>query len=182
MMSLSCAPVTDLDVRTHTRRDPVMSKVLDFIQNGWPHKYEPTPEFQPFYRRSTELSCESGCILWGSRVVIPPTLRNQVLNELHQVHPDMTRMKALARSYVWWPSMDRTIEERVNACSDCQHNQRMPASTPLHPWEATDKPWTRLHIDYAGPFLGKMFLILVDSYSKWIEAFPTTNSTSTTTI
>ena len=58
----------------------------------------------------------------------------------------------------------------------------MPAAAPLHPWEATDKPWTRLHIDYAGPFLGKIFLILVDSYSKWMEAFPTTNSTSTTTI
>ena len=43
-------------------------------------------------------------------------------------------------------------------------------------------PWTRLHIDYAGPFLGRMFLLVADSYSKLIEAFPMSNSTSTATI
>ena len=26
-----------------------------------------------------------------------------------------------------------------------------------------------MHSDFAGPFMGKMFLIVVDSYSKWFE-------------
>ena len=90
----------------------------------------------------------------------------------------MTRMKALARSYVWWPSMDAHIEHTVSS----QLHQRAPAAAPLHPWENTGIPWTRLHIDYAGSFLGRMFLLVADSDSKWIEAFPMSNSTSTATI
>lgn len=33
-----------------------------------------------------------------------------------------------------------------------------------------------------GPFLNKYFLIIVDSYSKWVEVFPTTTITTSFTI
>jgi hypothetical protein len=39
------------------------------------------------------------------------------------------------------------------------------------------KPWTRLHVDYAGPFLGKMFLVLIDSHSKWMDVYPMNTTT-----
>ena len=48
----------------------------------------------------------------------------------------------------------------------CQMNQSMPASVPIHHWERTTKPWVRIHIDFEGPYLGKMFLVLTDTYSK----------------
>jgi hypothetical protein len=34
------------------------------------------------------------------------------------------------------------------------------------------------YIDYAGPFLGKMFLIMVDAFSKWLEVHPMNVATS----
>ena len=37
----------------------------------------------------------------------------------------------------------------------------------MHPWEYPSKPWSQIHIDFAGPFLGSMFLVIVDAYSKW---------------
>jgi len=43
-------------------------------------------------------------------------------------------------------------------------------------------PWQRVHIDFAGPFMGKMFLIVVDSHSKWIEVEMMSNITSEATI
>ena len=46
----------------------------------------------------------------------------------------------------------------------------MPPKAPIQPWEWPEKPWTRLHIDHAGPVLGKMLLVIVDAHSKWIEA------------
>ena len=55
-------------------------------------------------------------------------------------------------------------------------------SSPLHPWEWPQKPWSRLHIDYAGPFLGKMFLVTVDAYSKWLEVQVVNTATSHVTI
>ena len=47
----------------------------------------------------------------------------------------------------------------------------------MHPWEWPTKPWARLHIDHAGPFHGKLFLIIVDAHSKWIDV-QIVNSTS----
>ena len=118
----------------------------------------------------------------GNRVVIPSALRDKVLKDLHQSHPGMSKMKALARSYFWWPEMDKNIENVVKSCQKCQINQAMPHQAPVHNWKNTRTSWVRVHIDYAGPYLGKMFLIIVDSYSKWIDVFPTSSATSKSTI
>ena len=80
-------------------------------------------------------------------------------------------MKALARSYFWWPSLGEMIETCVKQCKTCQVNQSMPASAPIHHWEPTAKPWVRIHIDFARPYLGKMFLVLTDGYSKWMDIY-----------
>ncbi|XP_061105010.1 uncharacterized protein K02A2.6-like [Conger conger] len=91
-------------------------------------------------------------------------------------------MKGLARSYVWWPKMDQDLEEKVKACTQCQTNQHSPAPAPLHPWEWPGRPWSRLHVDFAGPFMGQMFMIMVDAHSKWIEAHIMSNITAPVTI
>ncbi|XP_042143350.1 uncharacterized protein K02A2.6-like [Ixodes scapularis] len=86
-------------------------------------------------------------------------------------------MKELARSYVWWPEVDADIEYRVRSCDTCQQQQSLPGPAPLHPWSWPTRPWQRLHLDFAGPFQGRHFLVSVDSHSKWPEVF-VMNSTS----
>ena len=66
-------------------------------------------------------------------------------------------MKGLARSFVWWPEMDSDLENKVKLCLSCQQNQKTPKVAPLHPWEWRQKLWSRLHIDYVGPYLEKFF-------------------------
>ena len=58
----------------------------------------------------------------------------------------------------------------------------MPAMAPPHPWEWPERLWARLHLDYAGPFLSQMFLLLVDDDSKWMEIIPVHAATSSATI
>ena len=67
-------------------------------------------------------------------------------------------------------------------CDPCQLHNKSPASAPLHPWEWPDKHWTRIHIDFAGPFQGKMLLIAIVATSKWIETYIMTSTTSFATI
>ena len=55
---------------------------------------------KPYFARREELSVHAGCLLCGSRVVIPPQGREEVVNILHESHPRIGGMKSLARSYV----------------------------------------------------------------------------------
>ena len=64
----------------------------------------------------------------------------------------------------------------------CQQIPKSPAASPLHPWEWPQEPWSRLHIDYAGPSRDKMLLIIVDAHSKWIYVHVTSSSTTSVTI
>ena len=61
--------VTAADIRTWTRKDPNLSKVLQYIMQGWPSHCD--PDLNTFAAKKPELSAYEGCILWGSRVVVP---------------------------------------------------------------------------------------------------------------
>ena len=73
-------------------------------------------QFKPYLYQKNELSVESDCLIWGNRVIIPFHLRNKNITELHENHPGIVRMKALARSYVWWIGIDIEIENTVKSC------------------------------------------------------------------
>ena len=150
---LAYSPVTSSDIRNWTRRDSKLSRVLQNVQQGWPRDGDPTLE--PYSSRQLELSSYDGCILWGTRIIIPRPGRESVLQELHEGHPGITKMKALARMYVWWPGINADIEKSVRLCRKCQEVQSSPPVAPLNPWKWPTRPWARLHMDSAGPFLGK---------------------------
>ncbi|KAG5865076.1 hypothetical protein JTB14_031762 [Gonioctena quinquepunctata] len=155
------------EIAKKTKEDRILSKVSFWIQTGWTDDENRVPEeLKQFWQQRNELSMYNGCSLWGNRVIIPSIETNQVLQILHAMHPGIVRMKALARSHVWWPGLDADIERLVRGCSVCQENRNMPPKAVLHPWEKTREPWTRLHIDFAGRTQGSLFSIVVDSFSK----------------
>ena len=175
---LSDSPITACQIRTSTNQDLSMTKIVQFVQQGWPSSC-PAEELRPFFERKTELSPFEGCLLWGARVA---PCREAVLAELHEGHPGASRMKGLARMYVRWPGVTKEIEEAVRHCPQCQQHQSSPPAAPLQPWTWPTRPWARLHLDYAGPVEGKMILIIIDAHSKWIEAICTSNTTSNAVI
>ena len=105
-------------------------------------------------------------------------MHSQVLKSLHSNHPGITRKKVIARSYFWWAGLDKAIE---GLGKSCQANQANLATGPLHPWIWPETPWKRVHVDFAGPYLGHMFFVAVDAHSKWpeVEVMSTTTSEKT---
>ena len=65
----------------------------------------------------------------------------------------------------------------MKSCKSSKINQSVPAKVAIHLWEKTAAPWMRIHIDFVGPFLGRMFLIIYNSFLKWIDEIPMTNIT-----
>ena len=115
-------------------------------------------------------------------MVVPRQGQEFILSELHGGHPGVSRMKAVARGLVWWPGLDGMVEEVVKNCSECQQAQPLPATEPMQPWSWPTRPWSRLHMDFAGPMDGRMFLVVVDANTKWLEVIPMKTATALTTV
>ncbi|XP_052751504.1 uncharacterized protein K02A2.6-like [Galleria mellonella] len=168
---LTVLPVTFQKIKEATAKDLELQKLYQDIQSG-----------TNYTKGLHEFSIQSNCIFYGIRIVIPKQLQPAILQELHTAHTGIVKMKALARSYVWWKNIDADIERMVNECKPCCLLQKNPTKIPIHSWEYPKEPWSRIHIDYAGPFFDQYFLIVVDAYTKWLEVIPTTSITTTTTI
>ena len=91
-------------------------------------------------------------------------------------------MKSVARSFMWWPGLDKCIESLAKACTSCHAVKSAPPSVPLRPWVWPSKPWQRVHLDFAGPFQGALFLIAVDAFSKWPEVRAMSSTTVPVTL
>lgn len=96
---------------------------------------------------------------------------------MHHNHLGIVKSKAVARSYMWWPNIDREIETLIQQCHACQTVLSVPASAPIHPWPLASGPWQRVHVDFAEKNR-KCFLLVVDSYAKWPAIFEMTKITS----
>ena len=107
-------------------------------------------------------------LLYGERVVISKTLQKRILKDFLVGHPGKNRMKSLMRSYVYWPKMDLDISNMVDACKSCALAAKVPLIT-YKPLPKTDQPWSRIHMDFAGPMEDVYYFIVVDSYTKWPE-------------
>ncbi|KAJ0172395.1 hypothetical protein K1T71_001098 [Dendrolimus kikuchii] len=161
-------PITFKRVAKETEKDALLSKIKGYIMFGWPSSVQ-TDEEKCYFDRKQHLVVELGCLIYKYRIIIPSSLQEQVLSEIHEGHLGINKMKNIARNYVYWPYLDKHIEETCRSCDACRTVRDSPAHAPLHPWEFPLYPWQRLHADFADCG-GKRYLIVVDAHSKWIEA------------
>lgn len=168
-------------VKQETAKDIELSKVFKAIQTENFSGLDKNA-FKPFINRSSELSIEFGVIMWGYRIVIPSKLRHKLLQSVHASHFGIVKTKSLARSFMWWPGIDSDLEDMIKNCTACLSVRPDPPKAPLIPWEATDRVWSRIHIDFAGPIKKNYFLIISDSHSKWPEVFRTKEITTSFTV
>nr|XP_029732739.1 uncharacterized protein K02A2.6-like [Aedes albopictus] len=163
-----------------TRRDPALSRVVNYVKTGWPTNVQ-DPELKKFFVRRTELIVEEEVLMWGYRIVAPAKLRTFLLQELHSTHMGIVKMKSLARNYFWWPNIDKDIEDLGKRCEQCIQFRPESGNVPISPWKLCSRPFERVHIDHL--FLkNKNFLILTDSYSKWVEVYLVSSLTTKETI
>lgn len=169
-------PVRAENVARETVKDPHLGKIVRLLEAGQSLAREGYKAPEVEYRLATN------CLVFEHRVIIPPSLRQAILDDLHAAHLGIVKMKGLARSFVYWPGIDTDIEHAVKSCINCAKHAHAPPKFREHHWEYPRGPWERIHVDYAGPVAGKMLLIIVDAYSKWLEVKVTNTMTANATI
>ncbi|KAK7099608.1 hypothetical protein V1264_003723 [Littorina saxatilis] len=159
--------MTVQEVRDATQQDDTLENLMCAVQSGrW------DCNLTEYARFKDELSVHDGVILRGHRLIIPASLQRKVVEIAHQSHQGIVKTKKLIREKVWFPGIDKMVEEIVKTCIPCQASYPGPSvrepviSTPL-----PSEPWVSIAIDFAGPFpTGDYVMVVTDEYSRYPEA------------
>ncbi|CAH8655864.1 unnamed protein product [Dicrocoelium dendriticum] len=109
-------PLTAADIRRETAHDPVLRQAIAYVQTRWPN-ITFSGELKHLFQRRDSLSVVDSCLMTADRVIVPVHLRQAVLRQFHSAHPGISRMKAIARSFVYWPGIDSDMEHSKNHLS-----------------------------------------------------------------
>ena len=128
-----------------TAEDEVLVEVVKMVQ-GKSYK-----KIESFERVKNEISlAKDGLLLRGNRVVIPEVYQKRVIKIAHSGHMGIVKTKQLVRSHVWFPNIDKQVEEVVKGCHKCQINTDTTKFEPSCPSEMPDSPWSLVSVDFYG--------------------------------
>ncbi|XP_060881536.1 uncharacterized protein K02A2.6-like [Metopolophium dirhodum] len=176
--------ISDLDICEEIKKDTIIKQVFFSVFTGqWPTDIKKvSEELKPYFNRKDQFSIEQGLLFWGHRLVIPSKFRTELLTELHSTHLGVIKMKSIARSFIWWPGIDLEIEGITKRCELCLIHSENPPKAVLHSWPWPDGPSLRVHLDFLGPVNKRMFLVIIDAFSKWVYVKFMPNITTFSTI
>jgi transposase InsO family protein len=165
------------DLVSHTRKCPELRRLAEAIRTGCFNE----PDVRCYKAISDELSVQDGLVIRGSRLVVPISLRAKAVNAAHGVHLGIVRTKSLLREHYWWPGLDKMVEDKVGKCQVCRMAKPQNRNFRTH-WPRPEGPWTRVHVDFAGPIEGQYLLVIVDAYSGYPEVHLTKDMLSSTVV
>ena len=174
-------PISDVklvELRELNCNDPTMQQLHRYAMEGWPqHKRDVNPSIKSFWNVRSDIHVTNGILLKDNRFVIPFAWRTDILQKLHSSHCGIEKTKANARTTVFWPGMNKHIEDIVSCCEKCLKYQSKQTKEPMQTREIPILPW---QIVTSGVLEHKNqnYLVVIDYYSKYIEAIRLNGKTS----
>ncbi|XP_055915467.1 uncharacterized protein K02A2.6-like [Eupeodes corollae] len=163
-------PASDLKIEeiwTEQQRDLTLSKIASYTLNGWPEKNKLPNILQPYFAVRDEIANENGLLMRGCRLIIPASMRQDILGRLHAGHQGITKCRARARESVWWPGLSTDIAEMINRCSVCIQETK-GVREKLMPSDFPTRPWQKVAMDLF-KCQGRWYLIISDFFSRFFE-------------
>ena len=155
------------EIKQHQSSDETCQQLIVFCQSGWPDKHTANAFIKPYLPMAAEFSVESGLLMRGNRIVIPPSLRRELLGKIHDGHQGITKCRERARQSIWWPGISRDLEQLVQNCTECCKAQKQRAQ-PMIPSPLPDLPWQKVATNLF-EWKQETYLLIVDYYSRFIE-------------
>ena len=167
---MSSLPATEkrlAEIMQKQEEDEVCRQLKQFCQAGWPDQHEVPEALKPYYSVSAELTIYKGLLMRSNRIVIPSSLRQDMLDRLHTGHQGITKCRQRAQQSVWWPNLSKQLEDLITNCVVCCRN-RVQHAEPLMPVPFPMLPWQKVASDM---FVWKNshYLLVIDYFSRYIE-------------
>ena len=157
--------LTAKEVELASERDPTLKLIRDAVTSGdWKHLSGTT-----YKAISDEIWVLGQIVMRGHRIIIPESLRKQTLSLAHEGHQGIVRMKARLREKVWWPNMNKQVEQLVKACYQCQLVGPRPKPEPIRSTKLPEGPWNDIAVDLLEIPAGNHLLVVIDNFSRWPE-------------
>ena len=152
-----------------TKIDPELQAVLAMVKNGWPDTKVQVPiEARPYWTFRDEVATADGLLFKGTCLIVPKSLRPEMLRQIHKSHLGIVKCRQRAREELFWPGMSVEIEQMVTNCSVCVDYAKKQPSEPLKPSIPPSLPWKKIGTDLF-EFRGEHYLLSVCYRSKFIE-------------
>lgn len=166
----------------YVEEDEETALVKRYCINGWPERKNETPEVvRHYWNLRNTISEEDGLLFLSHKLIVPKQLKKDMLQRIHTAHGGMEKCKARARQILYWPRMATDIENFVARCRTCEKYSRNNAKETLMPLPVPTRPWERIGCDIFS-YGGKIFLVMMDAYSNWLEVIKIQDKSSTSVI
>lgn len=174
LQSAPCA-VSIQEIEKASKSDPLLCKIRQAIDTAdW-------SSCDSVIRSLKDEMCKIGyLVLRGTRIIVPACLQQRLVHIAHEGHQGIGKTKARLRSKLWWPGLDKMVENTCKSCFECQLVSAPVPPEPMIRTPMPKEPWQHLAADLLGPLPdGYYVLVVIDYYSRYFEVRMTKSITST---
>ncbi|XP_063400348.1 uncharacterized protein K02A2.6-like [Mytilus trossulus] len=159
------------EIAESTQKDKDLQTVITALKSNRWDKYE-SNTLDTFSRLRYELTIvpvnDMEIILHDNRIVIPKELQMRVIDLAHEGHQGIVRTKQLLREKVYFPGIDKLVEQTCKSCIPCLASTPKNVFEPLQMSEIPNNVWENLSMDFCGPFPnGYYVMVIIDEYSRY---------------
>lgn len=162
------------EIKVRQEEDEVCRKLAEYCEDSWPDRHRLPSAVKPYWPERDEISQVHGLLLKGSRIIIPSSMRLEMLDCIHSAHQGITKCRQRAKTSVWWPGLSKQVEDMVRSCRKCIEQQN-PRPEPMIPSAIPERPWQVIGTDLFY-LKGIQYLLVVDYFSRYVEVSPLLSS------
>ena len=152
-----------------TDNNHTLQELIRLTHEGWPHtSSEIRDDIKPYNTYKDEFSIHNKLILKGNRITIPTSLKQDMLDKIHESYLRIVKSKQLARDFLFWPGIEKQIEDKITRCSIYQSFRNIPGVKRLINHSLLDGPYQKVGIDLF-EYEHEQYLIVIDYHSKFPE-------------
>ncbi|KAK9686887.1 Integrase zinc binding domain [Popillia japonica] len=135
-------------LKEETNKDEHLRKVKEMIMKGWPNDSRKVDsDIKNYNQYRGELTVIDDLIYKGQSIVVPKSMRHEMVQKIHYTHLGINKCLKLAQESIFWPNMCNEIRQVVANCPLCLKYSKSQPKEVLQSHEIPTLPWNKVGCD-----------------------------------